>query len=104
VAWRLYLEAGGSVRMAGDASQLTTPFKAIVTWEPSPRWSLYVPVEIAPDWLGDSSGSFYSQAGLGGKVRPRRGDVELEALWTAFPAGRNAGAGQTFNLGVRFVR
>lgn len=103
-AWRLYLEAGGSLRMAGDASQLTTPFKAIVTWEPSARWSLYAPGEIAPDWLGDSSGNYYSQVGAGGKLRPGDGGAEVEALWTVFPAGRNAGAGQTFNLGVRFVR
>jgi hypothetical protein len=103
-AWRAYLEAGGALRMAGDASQLTTPFKVILNWEPSARWSLYAPVEVAPDWLGDSSGNYYSQVGIGGKLRPRSGTAELEALWTVFPAGKSSGAGQTFNVGVRFVR
>jgi hypothetical protein len=102
--WRVYLEAGGSIRMAGDDSQLTTPLKAIVTWEPSTLWSLYAPTEIAPDWWGDSSGDHYTQVGIGGKLRPGTGNAELEALWTVFPIGRNKGAGQTFNLGVRFVR
>lgn len=102
--WRIYAEAGGSVRMAGDASQLTTPVKAILNWEPSARWSLYVPTEVAPDWLGDSSGSYYTQVGIGGKLRPRGESAELEGLWTIFPMGKSSGAGQTFNLGIRFVR
>lgn len=101
---RLYLEGGGFVRMSGDDSQLTTPVKAIFNYEPSAAWSLYLPAEISPDWLGDASGNYFTQVGVGAKLRPGDGATELEALWTVFPAGRNAGAGQTFNLGIRFVR
>ena len=102
-SFRLYAEVGGFARMAGDESQLTTPLKAIVNFEPSSRWTLYLPVEASPEWLGDSSGNYFTQVGLGGKIRPGTG-AELEALWTVFPMGRNAGAGQTFNVGIRFVR
>lgn len=101
---RLYLEAGSFLRIAGDDSQLTTPLKAIVNLEPGERWTLYVPLEVSPDWWGDGGGDYFTQAGIGGKLRPADGSAEVEVLWTAFPMGRNAGAGQTFNLGVRFVR
>jgi hypothetical protein len=103
-AFRLYLEGGGVVRIAGDASQLTSPARAILNLEPSGRWSLYVPAEMQRDWLGDAAGSWWAQTGLGAKLRPGDGSAELEVLWTAFVAGRSAGAGQTFNLGIRFLR
>jgi hypothetical protein len=102
--WRLYLELGAFARLAGDGSQVTSPAKAILNWEPDERWTVYAPVEVAPDWLGDAAGNYYSQIGLGAKYRPGNGDSEIEVLWTTFPSGRNAGAGQTVNLGLRFLR
>jgi hypothetical protein len=97
-----YLEAGAALRVdahAGDA-QLTTPLQAILNWIPVERWTFYVPVAVAPDWIGDPRGDYWSQIGLGAKFRPRS-DVELEALATTLPAGRNAGAGRNLLLGVR---
>jgi hypothetical protein len=76
---------------------------AILNYFPGGRWLFYGLAEAAPDWLGDSRGSYYTQVGLGVKVRPRPW-VEIETLFTTFPAGNNSGAGQTYNLGFRFLR
>ena len=49
-----YAEAGTQLRYdsgAGDA-QLTTPLQLILNWLPTERWTLYVPVSAAPDWVG----------------------------------------------------
>ncbi len=100
-----YLESGAQVRFDDDQNdiQITTPVKAIVNANVSRRWSVYVPLDVSPDWVGSARGNFYSQAGAGLKYRPV-GWLELEALATWFPFGRNAGAGRTFNLGLRTVR
>jgi hypothetical protein len=100
---RIYTEAGTRVRLAGDRSQLTTPFKLIPRLELTGRGMLELPMELSRDWLGPAEGSYYVQTGLGAKVLVQR-DAELEVLWTTFPAGRSSGAGQTFNLGLRLVR
>ncbi|MGQ0723119.1 MAG: hypothetical protein ACT4PE_16330 [Candidatus Eiseniibacteriota bacterium] len=100
---RIYAEAGARVRLAGDESQWTTPFKAIPGFAVTPRWKLELPLELSRDWLGASEGSYYVQGGVGVKGFVGA-DAELEVLWTTFPAGRRSGAGQTFNVGLRLVR
>jgi hypothetical protein len=64
---------------------------------------VFAPLEVAPDWIGEPRGNYWSQAGAGLKFRPAR-SVEIETLLTWFPRGRNAGAGRTFNLGARWLR
>jgi hypothetical protein len=100
-----YYEVGGRLRLDGtnDETQLTTPVKAILHWLPSRNWTLTLPLEVAPSWLGDGRGDFYSQVGAGAKFRPQP-NLELETIVTIFPLGRNAGAGATVNLGLRWVR
>ncbi|GJM44499.1 MAG: hypothetical protein DHS20C21_13410 [Gemmatimonadota bacterium] len=99
-----YFEGGTQLRWDRGASdvQLTTPLKAILNLIPTERWTLYLPLEVAPDWIGDPRGNYYSQVGLGAKYRPVPA-VELETLGTVFPFGRNAGAGATLNLGIRII-
>jgi hypothetical protein len=102
--WRVHLEAGGALRMASDESQLGTPLLAMVHLEAFRRWTPYGTGQASRDWLGESGGDYGVQAGLGAKIYPGDGGAEIEVLWTTFPLGRNSGAGQTFNLGLRFVR
>jgi hypothetical protein len=40
--------------------------------------------------------------GVGAKIRPAP-NLEIETIATVFPLGRNAGAGGTVNLGLRWV-
>jgi hypothetical protein len=98
-----YIEGGTRARLAGDRSQLTTPFKLIARFDLTRRWMLELPMEHTREWLGDSEGNFYSQIGLGAKARVRA-EAEVEVSWTTFPAGRGSGAGQAFSLGLRLVR
>jgi hypothetical protein len=100
----LYAELGGTLRVDGEGPDGgTTPVKAIPHWQPWERLTLYAPIEVEFLWGGASTGDWSSQTGLGVKWRPRSG-LEAEGLVTLFPAGRNSGAGNAFNLGVRIVR
>ncbi len=100
-----YLETGGWLRFdrSQDAVQLTTPTKAVVNFHGSETWTLYLAGDVAPDWIGDARGNYYSQIGAGAKLRPTAA-FEIEVLATTFPAGKNAGAGAALNAGVRWVR
>lgn len=101
-----YLESGVFVRFArGDAdnTEVVTPFKAIVNYYPSDRWTLYAPLELTPTWDGGSWTAYYTQIGAGAKFQVSDW-LELETLYTVFPAGKNSGAGKTFNLGFRVIR
>ena len=100
-----YLETGGWLRFdrSQDDVQLTTPLKSVLNWHGGELWTLYLAADAAPDWVGDARGNFYSQLGVGGKLRPAA-SFELEGLVTTFPRGKNSGAGNAFNLGVRWVR
>ena len=99
-----YYEFGGRLRLDRDAdeAQLTTPLKAILHYIPANRVTLTLPLEIAPDWIGDGAGTFYTQVGVGAKYRLQP-NLELEAIGTIFPYGKNSGAGVTGNFGVRYV-
>lgn len=103
-SWTAWVEAGTQLRAdfgAGDA-QLTTPLQALLNWWPRPGWTVYVPLGVAPDWLGDARGNYWSQTGLGVKFRPS-GGVEIEVLGTVLPLGRNAGAGSSVAVGLRLA-
>jgi len=98
-----YYEVGARFRLGEtDNRQITTPIKAIGHWLPKQWLTLTLPLEIAPQWIGDAAGSFYTQVGIGAKLRPAP-NFEIETIVTVFPFGRNAGAGGTVNLGLRWV-
>ncbi len=99
----LYLENGVYIRFDRTDPALLTPVKAIVNYLPTHRWTTYVQAELAPTWDGFGWSNYYSQVGAGVKffLRP---NLELESLVTVFPFGKNGGAGQTYNFGIRWVR
>lgn len=98
----IYFEGGAFVRF-DDETTVFTPFKSIINYYPSGSWTLYFPVEFAPTWEGNSFSAYYSQIGAGAKYQ-LFANFEVETLLTTFPIGRNGGAGNTFNLGFRYIR
>ncbi|MBL4754206.1 MAG: hypothetical protein JKY52_11525 [Flavobacteriales bacterium] len=103
----LFLEADLIVRI--DKSE---PFKQSFIYNPlkvffgrfmGRNWGIYVMTEWTPFW-GDKDllAAYYVQAGSGVKVQVSK-KLELEAAYTLFPSGKNTGAGQTYNLGLRFL-
>ena len=106
----LYLEGGLFFRFDNDEDlinhEVTYPLKAILNYFPSQKLTLYASSEFTPSaqWQDPSLFStLFTQFGVGAKyqITPR---FEIESLVTLFPYGINRGAGQTYNLGFRFVR
>jgi len=110
-SWLTYLEQGAFVRFArvdenesvGADDAFTTSSKAIVNFYPTRAWTTYAAEELLFDWKRDGGPDWYFQTGLGLK-RTIGNSLELELLGTAFPWGRNKGAGNTLGLGLRHVR
>ncbi|MBL4656753.1 MAG: hypothetical protein JKX73_02045 [Flavobacteriales bacterium] len=104
----LFLEADLVVRI--DKSE---PLKQSFVYNPlkvffgrfmGSNWGIYVMTEWAPFW-GDKEllAAYYMQTGGGIKYQVLK-NLELEAVYTVFPTGKNSGAGKTFNFGLRFLR
>ncbi len=102
--WLIYLEGGTFFRFESNRTDFLTPLKFFLNFYPSKRWTLYLPAELTPTWQsGGGWASYYTQIG-GGIKYLISSFLELEALYTVFPAGKNNGAGQTYNLGIRVIR
>ncbi len=97
----LYLEHGWAIRF-GENLSFDSPVKAIFNYYPSYRWTVYLPTELTPTWDGLSWSAYYFQAGLGLKYQLTP-NFELESLLTKFLKGKQAGAGVTYNMGVRII-
>ena len=84
---------------------IETPFAIFANYFPTSRWTIYVQNELWLKHIDKSFSSFFNQTGLGTKYQIIRKYLELELLYTNFIFGSEGeGAGQTFNLGVRFIR
>ena len=83
-------------------ASFTTPIKVFINFFPDGNWTLYSSMELAPTYGDGFVSAFYFQEGLGIK-RSLGPSFELEGLYTNFIAGKNAGGGETFNLGLRKV-
>ena len=80
-----------------------TPVKAFLSYFPTRKITVYSMAEFGPTWGGGGISSYYSQVGVGGKYQVSS-FFELEVLFSVFPAGKNQGAGRTYNLGMRYLR
>jgi hypothetical protein len=98
----LYTEMGFFLRFRSESTDFLTPAKLIFNYFYSTRWTVYLLTEVGPSWDGFGWNSYYSQLGAGTKFQ-LLSNLEIEGLYTIFPFGKNSGAGQTFNLGFRFV-
>ncbi|MGH1364123.1 MAG: DUF547 domain-containing protein [Calditrichia bacterium] len=99
----IYFEGGFFVRFDSEFEDFFTPLKAIFNYFPSDKVTLYLPTEFTSFWQEGSVNGYYAQFGLGAKYQ-LTSNLEIEGLFTDFSLGKNQGAGQTFNLGFRFIR
>ncbi|HET6243156.1 MAG: DUF547 domain-containing protein [Bacteroidetes bacterium] len=83
---------------------LATPLDVFLSWFPSKRVTVYVQNEFWPSYNEKGISSWFRQEGVGLKFQLIPGLLETEVLYTKFTMGMNAGAGQTFNFGVRVIR
>lgn len=96
-------------------SSLSTPVSFFLSYFPTKKSTLYGMIQYAPTFGSitlDNNGaptkyyyisSFYSQFGFGGKYQ-LTSHFSIELLYTNFFASLNGGAGQTYNLGVKYLR
>ena len=107
--FQLFAEGGFIYRTDKDfnneTSSFTTQFKLIGSYFPIPTLSIYALGEYAPSIgnSGDFISSYYTQTGLGTKYQLVK-NVEIEFLYTFFPASKKAGLGETVNFGLRYSR
>ncbi len=81
------------------------PAKAILSYFPTNRITLYALTELMTQFgQANLVDSYYVQMGPGIKYQLVPGKLEVEGLYTNFFAGKNQGAGSTFNLGLRIIR
>lgn len=84
-----------------------TPLTVFLSYFPNSRSTLNLNAQYSPAW-GKSNGQFsylndFVQLGAGAKYQLTP-DINLEIIYTNFISSRNQGAGQTFNLGIVFIR
>jgi hypothetical protein len=88
--------------LESDDSGVATPFDLFLSYFPTKKITLYVQSQFWPSLGTKSISSYFVQEGLGLKYQLFKG-VEIETSYTLFVAGEDAGAGQTFNLGLRVL-
>jgi len=96
--------------MSNGGGLLQTPLTFIITTFPSRNFTLYAlgqyyPTHQKADWndSGTFNNQYFMQIGIGTKfiIGSR---LELELAYNKFVAGKNSGEGQTFNVGIRYIK
>ena len=88
--------------LEGENTNLAVPVDLFLSYFPSKKITIYLQNQL---WLtigDDGLSSYFLQEGLGLKFQLFKG-VELETSYTSFVIGESAGAGQTYNFGVRIL-
>ncbi len=118
--WQLFLEMDLLFRFAKPAkfydnnlpktNTFGMPTSVFLSYFLSGKTTLYAMTQYAPTieynakvGPGIVNASDYAQAGVGLKYQLSR-SLNLELLYTNFFTSANGGAGNTFNLGVKFIR
>ena len=107
--WQVFFELSGWMYFSKPDVEESTDFfrmpaKAIVSYFPTSRITLYALTELMTQFGQDNFvDSYYVQMGPGIKYQVVPGQIELEGLYTNFLAGKNQGAGSTYNLGLRII-
>ena len=81
---------------------IATPVDLFISYFPSKKITIYFQNQFWPSLGSQGISSYFVQEGLGIKYQLAKG-VELESSYTAFVIGKDTGAGQTFNFGVRIL-
>jgi hypothetical protein len=84
---------------------IETPISAFLSYFPHTRFTLYGQGEYWSGHREEAFSHYFLQLGGGGKYQIIPNVLEVELLYTYFLAGSlNQGAGQTYNLGLRYIR
>ncbi len=93
-----------------QSSRLAIPLRVFFNYFANDRLTLQIQNELTPvvqqfgpEGQRTSLNSHYWNAGVAAKYQLVRSKLEIEASGTQFLVGRNTGAGNTINLGLRFV-
>ncbi len=112
--WQLFLELDFLYRFKNQEFQenfFRTPASIFVSYFPTSRFTLYNMLQHSPAFgrlnVGEQSEygrlRWFSQWGIGAKYQ-LTSQLGIELSYTNFFASRNDGAGQTINLGLRFIK
>lgn len=89
--------------LQGSRTSYSNPVDVFFSYFPTKRITIYFENEFWPSFGEDGISSWFRQEGIGMKFQIIRGFLEAEGLYTKFTMGKNAGAGETYNLGLRFI-
>jgi len=85
-----------------ESTGVAVPLDVFASYFATSKLTLYFQNQFWPSLGSDGLSSYFLQEGLGVKYQLFPG-VELEGLYTQFLLGKNTGAGETFNLGIRIL-
>jgi hypothetical protein len=91
-------------KFESKSTNVSTPVDVFFSWFPTTRTTVYVQNEFWPSYSKTGISSWFRQEGIGMKFQIIPGLLESELLYTRFSMGKNSGAGQTFNLGLRIIQ
>ncbi len=115
--WQLFFQQAFWYNFVRDSyrenNYLSTQTSVFLSYFPTSRVTIYAMSEFFPTHYNANIGvqeseafyTYFAQSGLGAKYQLIPNMIELELLYTNFWMGSEGeGAGQTFNLGLRFIR
>jgi hypothetical protein len=85
---------------------LSTPTSFFANYFTTGKSTVYAMIQYAPTFVfdgGEAISSDYAQVGLGGKYQ-LTSHFAVELLYSNFFTAKNAGAGRTYNVGLRYIR
>lgn len=82
---------------------VSSPADIFLSYFPTKRLTLYIQQEFWPNYGSKGINSWFRQEGIGAKYQIIKGKLETEVSYTRFSMGKNAGAGATYNFGLRFI-
>lgn len=103
---RLTKPASWYVNNTAKGNVLSTPASFFVNYFTTAKSTVYGMIQYAPSFEfngGNFIDSDYAQAGVGGKYQ-LTSHFAVELLYSNFFTAKNAGAGRTYNLGLRYIR
>lgn len=82
---------------------VSSPADIFLSYFPTKRLTIYFQQEFWPNYGAKGIDSWFRQEGIGAKYQIIKGKLETEASYTRFSMGKNAGAGATYNFGIRLI-
>ncbi len=90
--------------LEGKTDRFESPASIFFNWFSTDRLTFYLQNEFWPTYgTEEAISAYFLQQGIGAKYTLIPGRLELETLYTRFTLGKNAGAGMTYNIGLRWL-